>query len=368
MINKIPVKLTSSTNRSYNIILGHNILSGLGRAVRNLDCGTAVFIITDKNVSRLYLAKTASSLKKAGIKDIGKIVLPAGESQKNFGTYLKILNALYDFDRNQQKKVVIITLGGGVVGDLGGFVASAYRRGINYIQVPTTLLGLVDCGLGGKTAFNFREAKNLIGAFWQPKMVYMDTAVLKTLPVRELRCGLAETIKYGVIKDAKLFSVLEKQMSRILKCDNSALAGIIPVCVKIKAKITSADERDDKDIRIILNYGHTLGHAIEAATKYRRFKHGEAIGIGMVLAAKLSVMLGQLSRKDEKRIETLISRAGLPISAKGIDPKKILASMKRDKKFVSGVNKFILPVSIGKVTIIENIPESMIREVLGSGF
>ena len=364
MIKKIPVKLTSSTNRSYNIVLGNNILPGLGRAVKALNCGTSVFIITDKNVARLYLKNVLTSLKKAGIKDTGKIVLPAGEEQKNYNTYIKILNALYDFDKNQQKKVVIITLGGGVVGDLGGFVASAYRRGINYVQVPTTLLGLVDCGMGGKTAFNFREAKNLIGAFWQPKLVYMDAAVLRTLPLRELKCGIAETIKYGVIKDAKLFAFLEKNIGKLLKCDPSALNKIIPVCVKIKAKITSADERDDKDIRIILNYGHTLGHAIEAATKYRRFKHGEAIGIGMALAAKLAVKLGLLSHKDSGRIERLILNAGLPASVKNIPEQNILSSMRHDKKFIAGVNRFVLPTGIGRVIVAENIPEEMIRKVL----
>ena len=364
MIRKIPVRLTTGTDRSYNIIIGNNILGNLGKALKALYCGTSVFIITDNNVARLYLKIIVSSLKKAGFADTGKIILPAGEERKNSGTFLRILNALYDFDRNQQKKIVILTLGGGVVGDLGGFVAASYRRGINYIQIPTTLLGLVDCGLGGKTGFNFRKAKNLIGAFWQPRLVYMDTLVIKTLPLRELRCGLAETIKYGVIKDKNLFSFLENNISGLLKRKSLLLNKIIPICIKIKAKITSADERDDKDIRIILNYGHTLGHALEAATNYRKFNHGEAVGIGMVLAAKLAVKLGLIQAKDAGRIESLIFAAGLPVSVKGIPENKILASMRRDKKFISGVNRFVLPAGIGRVVVTENIPESMIRKVL----
>ncbi|MFH1075164.1 MAG: 3-dehydroquinate synthase [Candidatus Firestonebacteria bacterium] len=360
----IKISLKTKTDRSYNLVLGNNILPKLGAAIKKLNCGSSIFIITDKNVARFYLKKTITALKKGGFSDIGKAVIPAGEKQKNFNTYLKLLNALYEFDKNQQKKVVLLTLGGGVVGDLGGFIAGTYRRGVNYIQVPTTLLGLVDCGLGGKTAFNFREAKNLIGAFWQPKMVYMDTAVLKTLPLRELKCGLAEAIKYGVIKDKQLFSFFEKNIKKLLNYDKAALNKMIPVCAGIKAKITSADERDNKDIRIILNYGHTLGHAIEAATNYKKFRHGEAIAIGMVLAAKLAVKLGCLSSCDAARIKALIRKAGLPVSAKGINPKKILVSMKRDKKFVAGVNRFILPAGIGKVRITENIPENLILNVL----
>ena len=359
----IKISLKTKTDKSYNIVLGNNILPNLGRAIKKLNCGNSIFIITDKNVAKFYLKKTIAALNKGGFSDVGKVIIPAGEEQKNFGTYLKLLNALYDFDKNQQKKVILLTLGGGVVGDLGGFIAGTYRRGVNYIQVPTTLLGLVDCGLGGKTAFNFREAKNLIGAFWQPKMVYMDTAVLKTLPLRELKCGLAEAIKYGVIKDAKLFSFFEKNMGKLLKYNKAALNKIIPVCAGIKAKITSADERDDKDIRIILNYGHTLGHAIEAATNYKKFHHGEAVAIGMVLAAKLAVKLGLLCGCEAGRIQAVIEAAGLPISAEGINPDKILASMKRDKKFISGVNRFILPIGIGKVGIVENIPEDLIQTV-----
>lgn len=364
MLKTIKIALKTKTDKSYNIILGNNILANLGSAVKNLKCGNSIFIITDKNVARFYLKKTVASLKKSGFSDVGSVILPPGEEQKNYLTYLKLLNALYNFDKNQQKKVIILTLGGGVVGDLGGFVAGTYRRGLNYVQVPTTLLGFVDCGLGGKTGFNFREAKNLIGAFWQPKMVYMDTAVLKTLPLRELKCGLAEAIKYGVIKDSNLFSFFEKNIEKLLRYDTETLNKIIPVCAGIKAKITSADERDNKDIRIILNYGHTLGHAIEAATNYRKFHHGEAVSIGMVLAAKLAVKLGLLCSCEADRIESLLIRTGLPVSARGINPEKIIASMKRDKKFVAGVNRFILPVRIGKVKIVESISEKYITGVI----
>lgn len=253
------------------------------------------------------------------------------------------------------------TLGGGVVGDLGGFIASTYRRGVNYIQIPTTLLGLVDCGLGGKTAFNFREAKNLIGAFWQPKLVFMDIDVLKTLPVRELKCGLAETIKYGIIKDSNLFAYLENNIKKLLAYDRTSFEHIIPICVKIKAAITSADERDVKDIRIILNYGHTVGHAIESATKYKKYKHGEAIAIGMIIAAGIANKLKLLDNKSVSRIVNLIKDTGLPVKAIGCPQNAILSSMKHDKKFIAGVNRFVLPIKIGKARVVNNVSEKTIK-------
>lgn len=364
----LKVKLKNKEDRSYNIIISENILNKSGKILKSLKLGNSIFIITDNIVGKLYGGKVIKSLKNAGFNDIGKIEIKTGEKSKSFNTYIKILNKIYDFDKNQQKKVVIVTLGGGVVGDLGGFVAGTYRRGVNYIQIPTTLLGQVDCGLGGKTAFNFKEAKNLIGAFWQPKLVYMDIHTLKTLNLRELKCGLAEVIKYGVIKDSKLFKYLEKNIEKILNYNIVCLKHIISTCVRIKAKITSLDERDEKGIRIILNFGHTIGHAIESATNYKAYKHGEAIAIGMITAGGIAKKLKLFSDSGFKRLKDLIKRVGLPTKIKNCSLKNIINSMRRDKKFVSGVNRFVLPVKIGQVKVISNIKESIIKTAIKERF
>ncbi|MFH1824122.1 MAG: 3-dehydroquinate synthase [Candidatus Firestonebacteria bacterium] len=368
MLKVIKVKLKNKEDRSYNVIIGENILNKLGKTLKSLKLGDSIFIITDNIVGKLYGRKVIKSIKNFGFKDIGKIEIKTGEESKSFNTYIKILNKIYDFDKNQQKKVVIVTLGGGVIGDLGGFVAGTYKRGVNYIQVPTTLLGQVDCGIGGKTAFNFREAKNLIGAFWQPKLVYMDINVLKTLGLREIRCGLAEVIKYGVIKDFELFKYLEKNIEKILNYDIACLKHIILTCVKIKAKITSLDERDEKGIRIILNFGHTIGHAIESATNYKVYKHGEAIALGMIAAGGIAKKLRLFSDSELKRLKNLIKRTGLPVKIKDCSLKDIMISMKRDKKFISGVNRFILPAKIGQVKVKEKIGTDTILSSLISLF
>jgi len=237
---------------------------------------------------------------------------------------------------------------------------------VSFIQIPTTLLGFVDCGLGGKTAVNFREAKNSIGIFWQPKMVYMDLEALKTLPLRELKSGLAETLKYGVISDPRLFDYLEFNSDRLLALDMAVYEKIIPACVKIKADVTSADERDEKDIRIMLNFGHTAGHAIEAATNYKKYTHGEAIALGMLIAGQIAKELGLFKEADLFRLENLTENLGLPVKLSGCKVSSVLNAMKHDKKFKSGVNRFILPVKIGSCKVVNNIPEKVIAKAIKS--
>lgn len=364
MLKTIKVNLKTKENRSYSVIIGKGMLNNVGRDVKKLKIGKNIFIITDSIVEKLYAKQIINSFKKAGFKDIGLTTIPSGEESKSFRNFIKIQAKLYDFDTHQDKKVIIVALGGGVVGDLGGFVAATYKRGVSYIQIPTTLLGQVDCGLGGKTAINFKEAKNSIGAFWQPKLVCMDINVLKTLSQRELKSGLAEVIKYGIIKDLNLFKYLEKNIKDILNYSISSFEHVIPICVKIKSSITSLDERDEKDIRIILNYGHTAGHAIESATNYKFYKHGEAIAIGMIIAAEIALELKLFKIKDLLRIENLIKKAGLPIRMKEVPLDSIIESIKRDKKFVGGTNKFVLPVEIGKCKVVKNINEKMILNVI----
>ncbi|MDP2928904.1 MAG: 3-dehydroquinate synthase, partial [Candidatus Omnitrophota bacterium] len=346
------------------IVIGSNTLDKVGGIVKSLNIGKDIFIVTDQKVGRLYARRVTKSFKSAGFTDIGEIQIAEGESSKTWSTYGKILEKIHDFDKYQEKKIVIVTLGGGVVGDLGGFAAGTYRRGINYVQIPTTLLGQVDCGLGGKVGVNLKEAKNLLGLFWQPKLVFMDLAVLKTLDDREVRSGLAEIIKYGVITDPNLFGYIEKHLDRILRCDFSCLEHIILRCVKIKAKITEIDERDEKDIRIILNFGHTIGHAIEAASGYKVYKHGEAISIGMLCAGEIAGRLGLFSSKDFSRLDILIGRAGLPKKIKKCSIENIMKSMRHDKKFIDGVNRFVLPVKIGRVKIVKDIREDLVKDVI----
>lgn len=361
----IKLKLKKTEDRTYNIVIDSNILDKVGKVVKDLNIGRDIFIITDKKVGRLYLKRVAKSFKSAGFSNVGTIQIPSGEMNKDWNTYGKILERLHNFDRHQEKKIIIVTLGGGVVGDIGGFVAGTYKRGMDYVQIPTTLLGQVDCGLGGKTGINLKEGKNLLGVFWQPKLVYMDLATLKTLDNREMRTGFSEVIKYGVIKDADLFSYIERHLDKILNYDFNCLKYIVLCCVRIKARITELDERDEKDIRIILNFGHTIGHAIEAATNYKIYKHGEAISIGMSCAGEIAWKLGLFSKNDLLRLDNLIEMAGLPKDIKRCSLSNIMNSMRHDKKFVGGVNRFVLPVRIGSVKIVEGIDEGLIRDVIG---
>ncbi|MBU4481034.1 3-dehydroquinate synthase [Patescibacteria group bacterium] len=364
MEQKIRIRLLNDIDRSYNTVIGRNILNKIGNCIKSLNIGRDIFIITDRKVGRLYGQKLIKSLQSAGFSDIGQFRLDDGEPSKTVDTYIRILEKIHDFDKNQEKKIVIVTLGGGVVEDLGGFAASTYRRGVSYVQIPTTLLGQVDCGLGGKVGVNLKEGKNLVGGFWQPKLACMDLAVLKTLDARELKSGLAEVIKYGVIKDSNLFKYVEEHLEQILHCDFICLKHIILTCVKIKAKITEIDERDEKDIRIILNFGHTIGHAIEAASHYRVYKHGEAISIGMLCAGEIACRLSLLSNKAFSRLDNLIGRSGLPTKITKCSLRNIMKSMRHDKKFVNGANRFVLPVKIGKVKIVKDIDENLIKDVI----
>jgi 3-dehydroquinate synthase len=364
-LNIIPVYL-KNRDRSYNIVVGIDILNQLGTEVKKLNPGESIFILTDSNVGKLYSNQIIESFRIAGFSDIDKFEIKAGEKSKSLKISESVLTHLYKFDKYQQKKIVIINLGGGVVGDLGGFVAGIYRRGVNYIQIPTTLLSQVDSGLGGKVGVNVPLGKNLLGLFYQPCLVYIDLKVLRTLPLRELKSGLAEVIKYGVIIDGALFQYLEKNYRRILNYDYGSIKHIVLKSLKIKSKIVTQDEKDTKDIRIKLNYGHTIGHAIESATGYNQYLHGEAISIGMICASEISFKLGLINENDVKRIKNLIEEVGLPTKIRKCRIEKIMNSMKRDKKFKSGKNRFVLPVKIGAVIVKEDINENLIREVIAS--
>jgi 3-dehydroquinate synthase len=291
------------------------------------------------------------------------IVVPAGESAKS----LKSVQTCYDrlAGHRLERKSFIVALGGGVVGDLAGFVAATYLRGVPFVQVPTTLLAQVDSSVGGKTGVNLKAGKNLVGAFYQPKLVLCDLETLQNLPEREFRAGLAEVIKYGIIYDAKLFTQLERDLAKILKRDLKMLATVVARCCEIKAEIVSEDETEN-GLRAILNFGHTIGHAIENSYGYGKFLHGEAISIGQVVAAKLSQKILGLPERDVERIENLFGRAGLPVNIKlnAALHKKLFAAMMLDKKVSGGEIKFVLARKIGKVVWNQRVPENLILQAL----
>jgi 3-dehydroquinate synthase len=273
-----------------------------------------------------------------------------------------VIKELARFD--QKKKVFIIAFGGGVVGDLAGFVASVYKRGINYVQIPTTLLAQVDSAIGGKTAVDLDLGKNLVGAFYQPRLVFSEVSFLKSLDMTQLRCGMAEVIKYAVIKDRKLFNFLENKYPLILRKNPAALETIIYACSRIKAKIVTHDEKEVSGLRSILNFGHTIGHAIEAASGYKGYNHGQAVSLGMLVAVDLSKKLGLIDLNSALRIRSLIKLYGLPLRLKGVKVDRIIRAHYHDKKFSGKENKFVLTGGIGKPRIVRNIKLDLIKEAI----
>jgi len=347
--------------RSYNIVVGSDIIRFLGRYTRKLNLGLAAYIITNASIKNKYGKVLTRSLKNSGIGFKFRLI-PDTEKSKSLKIASLVLKDLVKFEKRRQ--VFIIAFGGGVIGDLSGFIASIYKRGIPYIQVPTTLLAQVDSGIGGKTAVDLPEAKNLIGTFCQPRLVFSDVNILTSLDSRQMRSGLAEVIKYAVVKDARLFRYLEKKYRDILAFKQSSLEFIVKRCSYIKANIIRQDEREEKGLRTILNFGHTLGHAIEAAAGYKKYNHGEAIALGMLLASDISNKLGFINNEISHRIENLIKSAGLPSRIKRISLKDIIEAHYRDKKFIGYKNRFVLIENIGRTKITKNIPLKVIKEAL----
>lgn len=347
----------------YSIVVGINILSKLGAKIKALKIGKDAIIITSSPIYRRHGKKLERSLKTAGF-SVKVITVPDGEKSKSAQTAIALIEKLARYDVFKQP--FIVAFGGGVIGDLAGFVAATYKRGIPYVQVPTTFLAQIDSAIGGKTGVDLTVGKNLLGAFYQPKLVFSDVGVLKTLPKKQLRNGLAEAVKYGVIRDAKLFAFLEKNVNALLKADLVALQKVVVISSRIKTDVVLADEKETKNIRTILNYGHTLGHAIEAAGKFHAYQHGEAIGLGMRMSGAIAVASKLLSPQDNRRIDDLISAVGLPKKMKAsIRPASVLKLMKHDKKFTGGKNKFVLAQRVGQVVIREGIPEKLIMEIIG---
>jgi 3-dehydroquinate synthase len=353
---RIPMRLG---DRSYEILVQEGLLARLGEHLANLGLGPTAVIITNPIVKRLYGARVLSSLKAHGF-DVNVIVVPNGEQAKSMRWLNRILDSLVRTRRERQTS--LIALGGGVVGDLAGFAASTYLRGIPFVQAPTTLVAQVDASIGGKTGVNHHLGKNLIGAFYQPRVVLVDPLALLTLSVREYRAGLAEVIKYGVIEDAEFFEFLERDLAGVLRRESKSLERILRTSCAIKARVVSADEREG-DRRRILNFGHTVGHALETVTGYRRYKHGEAVAIGMVAAAGLARRLGIADKGVQERIRVLVKRAGLPTDMPGHSPAALIRAMRQDKKVKDGQIHFVLPTRIGHVKI-EPVSESALGAFL----
>ncbi len=346
--------------RSYSILIGPKLLPRLGSECASLGLGRNCAVITDSRVGPLYAAKASASLRRAGFAPI-VITVPAGETAKSLPVVGKCYHELAR--HRLERKSFIVALGGGVVGDLAGFVAATYLRGISFVQVPTTLLAHVDSSVGGKVGINLPSGKNLVGAFHQPKLVLCDLDTLKTLPARELRSGLAEVIKYGIIDDDALFRRLERELPRLLRLERSTLASVVARCCQIKAEVVAQDETETGR-RAILNFGHTIGHAIEAISGYQKFLHGEAISIGQVAAAQLSRRQG-LADTDVVRIRKLFQAAGLPVSIRlgSSQRARLLAAMKLDKKVSAGEVKFVLARKLGAVVWGQPVAE---REILSA--
>jgi 3-dehydroquinate synthase len=357
-MKKIKVRLAE---RSYEIIVGQGALRELPAVIKKFGRNTPVVIITDRTVDSKARKILEPVIKKIP-NNIIKILVGPGERAKSFGVYTKTMRTIVA--RTARHRPVIVAIGGGVVGDLAGFVAATYRRGVPLVQVPTTLLAQVDSSVGGKVGIDLSEAKNIVGSFWQPSKVLIDTLFLKTLPRRQVSNGMAEVIKYGIIKDKGFFDFLEKNIRQVNALEPKILEKVISECVSIKASIVEKDEFDKKDIRIILNFGHTFGHAIETASGYSRYNHGESIAVGMVMAGEMAVALRMFDRADQERIKALLSKSGLPVGTRNVSTKNILEAYQYDKKFTSGSNRFVLQRSIGDVKVVEGVREDLIRKVV----
>ena len=347
--------------RSYEVVIRDGLLDHVGEFLAPFQLGPDTVIVTNPVVKRHYGARVIRSLNAVGLNPT-VLALPDGERTKSLKWVARVLNEL--LRRRYERKAWLVALGGGVVGDLAGFTASIYLRGIPFVQVPTTLVAQVDASIGGKTGVNHLLGKNLIGAFYQPKLVLIDPGALRTLSPREYRAGLAEVIKYGVIADAEFFEFLERGMAQILKLEPAALHRVIRTSCAIKAAVVVEDEREG-DRRRILNFGHTVGHALETLGGYRRYTHGEAVAIGMVVAARLAERLGLADASVGMRIRALIERTGLPADLPPRSASALLRALRQDKKVQDRRIHFVLPDRIGHV-IVRPVEEPEIRRVLAA--
>ena len=348
--------------RAYDIVVSGDSLHRLGAFARERAQGNTALIITDEHAN-VHAQPIQQSLQEAGFRT-SVTIRPSGEGQKSLASAAQLYDALIDLPAD--RRTVVVAVGGGVIGDLAGFVAATFARGIPLLMVPTTLLAMVDSSVGGKVGVNHPRAKNMIGAFHQPIGVFIDTATLNTLPDREFRSGLAEVVKYGVILDADFFRHIEQTTEPILQRDPAAIQRIVSRSCELKAQIVERDEREETDVRAKLNYGHTFAHAFETAGGYASWLHGEAVAAGMVCASRLAEQRGLIPRETTEQQICLLQAFALPTAPKSWPVQDLLTMMRKDKKALDGGMRFILPTRLGEVALFDDVPENDVRAVLES--
>ena len=349
--------------RSYEIAIGQGNLAFLPALVSQRRKPSRAVVITDSNVRAPHGERIATALRAGSIR-ADLLEVPAGEGSKCVaeaqGLWTELARLTVD------RKTVIVAAGGGVIGDLAGFVAATYSRGLAFVQVPTTLLAQVDSSVGGKVGINLPEAKNIVGAFWQPAGVLIDLDALQTLPDREYRSGLAEVVKYGVILDPDFFQYLEQHVEALKAREPAALEHIVATSCRLKAAVVERDEREETGLRAVLNYGHTFCHAIETVTGYGHYLHGEAVAIGMVCASRLAESLGRIEASVTARQRALLEKLGLPVAASKLDNDELLAAMQLDKKAENGRLRFVLPTRLGHVELVDGVEPGLVNQILST--
>jgi 3-dehydroquinate synthase len=349
------------SQRSYDIEIGPGSLANLGEFVQSRQKFSRAILVSDSHVAPLYAAAASRSLESAGLKH-SLLTVPAGEASKS----IACLSQLWDemLSTGADRKTVVVALGGGVVGDLAGFLAASFARGVPFVQVPTTLLAQVDSSVGGKVGINLPAAKNMVGAFWQPIGVLVDTDTLNTLPEREYRAGLAEVVKYGIILDEPFFAYLEANIAGIQTRNAEILRHIIARCCELKAEVVRQDEREETGLRAVLNYGHTFAHTFESRSGYGTLLHGEAVSIGMVCAGRLAAALGRVDREFCRRQLALLAALGLPTEVPNFPAADLIDLMQHDKKTVQGQLRFVLPTRLGHVELVSGVPAAQVANAL----
>ena len=349
-----------TTGGNYPVWVGWGILDDIGKRTKEYLSPSCVYIITDESILE-HARKVQISMEKSGIASHMYIV-PPGESSKTLETVQQIYSWLAG--RKAERRHLIVAVGGGVIGDMAGFVAATYLRGMPFVQVPTTLLAMMDASIGGKVAVDLPQGKNLVGAFYQPKFVLSDVETLVSLPERELNSGWAEAIKHGLILDEDLLGIFENRVNEVRSLDRDIATKIIRKSVDIKANVVSRDERETLGIRILLNYGHTIGHAIESSTGYTKYLHGEAVSIGMMAAAKIGQFAGVLREEEVIRQENVLKAYGLPVRAQGLDAKEIIEATTSDKKTSDGIVNWVLLKGLGNAVTNNKIPINYVLDAV----
>ena len=349
--------------RSYDIEIGADNLARVVQFVDAEQDDAHAVIVTDANVDDVYAEPVASALADQSC-EVDVLIVDAGEQSKSIDVAIELWERM--LDEGTDRKSTVVAVGGGVVGDLAGFVAATFARGLAFVQVPTTLLAQVDSSVGGKVGINLPGAKNMVGAFWQPRGVLIDVNVLQTLPEREFNAGMAEVVKYGVIQDAEFFAYLERHIDAINARDPGVLTHIVQRCCRLKADVVEQDEREETGRRAILNYGHTFCHALEAATGYEQLLHGEGVAIGMLCASRLAERMGRVDAAFTKRQQDLLESFGLPTALPEVSHEELIELMYHDKKTERGKLRFVLPSRLGHVEVVRDVPLDDVRAALGN--